>query len=64
MYSQSKFFSLLSLFFDIRNSTNFIIRGESNIDFRTQCVIMTQQDDPPPPVMCVILRISTKSIVF
>ena len=26
----------------------FYFRGDSHIDFRTECVIMTQETDPPP----------------
>ena len=40
------------------------VQGESHIDFRTQCVIMTQRTWPPPPAICVISRFSTKLIVF
>ena len=40
-----------------------LLRGESHIDFRTQCVLMTQITWSIPPTICVITRFLTKSIV-
>ena len=40
-----------------------LIIGEWYIDFRTQCVIMTQRTWPPTLTKCVSSKFSTKSIV-
>ena len=41
-----------------------ILRGESHIGFRMQCVIMTEIKWAPPPANSIIFTISIKSRVF
>ena len=40
-----------------------LLSGESDVDFRTHWVIMTQGTRPPPPAISVIFRFLTKLIV-